>query len=284
MPTIRVELPDDRYQAGNLVVQDDHGVTIAGPFTVLGRADGEVADDKNNQYRDRMLPFGDTPLGTYEVTGFAAAANANEAHRLGPNNRIRLNPVGGEAAAAKFKGRTGLEIHGGYMRGGKLRPTNGCLRLSDADMASLIAAITAMGNPPDRCEFVPGAVTVVVSADDDDDTNYEGDPLVDLLPLTSKPTASFAGSAGFNPVAPSAPAPSGPPANSPAPPANVAPPAVPPPPVPPRVDPEPRHSDGPPPHAEREAPPERPAPEHPAPERDAPDRGGDDEGGGRTLG
>jgi len=75
-------------------VKDDAGRVIAGPVTVLGRADGRTAYDNDNEHRDPMLRFGDTPLGTYSVVGFRAAGNADEASRLGPNNRIQLDPIG----------------------------------------------------------------------------------------------------------------------------------------------------------------------------------------------
>lgn len=116
MPTIHVELPDNRWQAGSLRVEDDQGKTLAGPFAALGRADKKIASDKNNEFADPMLPYGDTPLGTYSVDGFRAASDSKQAIQLGPNDRIELTPTGGEALAAKFRGRTVIQIHGGKPR------------------------------------------------------------------------------------------------------------------------------------------------------------------------
>jgi hypothetical protein len=69
-------------------------------------------------------------------------------------------------------------IHGGVPGvNGQLRPTNGCLRLSDADMVSLVAAILLVGQAPDQCQAIvlnatnAGTQPVAATGDDGD-----GDP------------------------------------------------------------------------------------------------------------
>ena len=70
MPKIVVELPEDRKQAGSLIVENDEGHVIAGPFVVLGRADRDTANGNGNPFGDPMMKYGDTPLVNYSVSGF----------------------------------------------------------------------------------------------------------------------------------------------------------------------------------------------------------------------
>jgi hypothetical protein len=70
VPTIRVQLPRDRRNAGVLWVEDDNGRKIAGDYPALGKSDSQTAADKGNPNRDPLQPYGDTPLGDYRVEGF----------------------------------------------------------------------------------------------------------------------------------------------------------------------------------------------------------------------
>jgi hypothetical protein len=87
-----------------------------------------------------------------------------------------MTPTGGEAQAAANNGRTGLQIHGGFLNpNGTYRPTNGCIRLSDQDMATLLQAVISAGSPPNRCEMVPTTIEVMLLAGPDTGED-EGDP------------------------------------------------------------------------------------------------------------
>jgi len=163
MPVIRAVLPKDRNLAGRLWVEDNNGNVIAGPVDAIGQADRTTAKERKNPQRDPLLPYGNTPLGTYVVAGFRAPENDNKAYRLGPYNRIELIPIGGEALTAAENGRDSLQIHGGHLNGqGNMRPTNGCVRLRNEDMAIILDAITTAGAPPNRCEFLEGDALVEV--------------------------------------------------------------------------------------------------------------------------
>ncbi len=105
----------------------------------LGRSDNTSAAKAGNATRNPVHQMGDTPTGKY--TARLCPASTNHA-RFGPYQRLLLDPYQGPALQAKRNGRTGLMIHGGDpskngSRGG-LRPTNGCIRVSNSDMARII--------------------------------------------------------------------------------------------------------------------------------------------------
>lgn len=65
-------------------------------------------------------------------------SDAEEVNRYGPHGKLVLDPQAGQCLEAKQRGRYGLLIHGGLPAPGqKLRPTYGCARVFDADMARL---------------------------------------------------------------------------------------------------------------------------------------------------
>jgi lipoprotein-anchoring transpeptidase ErfK/SrfK len=83
----------------------------------------------------------------------------------GPHGFIELTPTSGDALTAAKNGRYGLRIHSGAKNQfGALRPTHGCLRLSDEDFLALRQAIEALGE-----------VTITLGADQ----------AADVLPLAS---------------------------------------------------------------------------------------------------
>jgi hypothetical protein len=154
MTEIVVELPADRRYLGTLTLKDDQGNVVAGPFEAFGKAHNITAINHANAARDPLQPYGDTPEGPYEVTSAVATGGGTHfsAHSYGSSGALALRPVGGAALTAAANGRTGLMIHGGDLgAGGRLRPTNGCIRLSDADMAALLSGLDSFataGNAP----------------------------------------------------------------------------------------------------------------------------------------
>jgi len=139
---IDVQLPRDRTQTGSLSVSDDAGTALAGPFDALGKADNAAAKARGNPTRDPTRSFGDTPTGGYR--GFVNHLTRTPANdrTYGPQAIITLDPTSGQAKIAKTNGRFGLLIHGGDLNAaGRLRPTFGCVRLSNPSMKKLLAAI-----------------------------------------------------------------------------------------------------------------------------------------------
>ncbi|OWV42684.1 hypothetical protein CDZ97_15465 [Mameliella alba] len=162
---IEVNLPADRWQAGILRLKRANGETLTEDLTVYGKADNGRAAQEGNPARSPVLPFGDTPEGGYSVPRMVSTGSgtAYTDRSYGPNGALVLKPESGDAKVAEGNGRTGLLIHGGDLSSsGKLRATHGCLRLSNADMDRLLAAIREAGNNPvlQRCEVVEVSVLV----------------------------------------------------------------------------------------------------------------------------
>ena len=126
--TITVTFSDDRNQQGTMTVTDDNGDVIA-TYKVLGRGSGP-------NHTDRLKENADTPYGTYNLTRKLESKYGQA---------FSLEPISGEALDAKNAGRTGLMIHGQNPEtrpdmpwGTPLRPTYGCMRLTDPDIANLM--------------------------------------------------------------------------------------------------------------------------------------------------
>lgn len=142
MYSIEVKLSRTRQFPGSLTLTDASDAVLFGPVPCLGRADGFAAAQHNNAVRDPLKPFGDTPTGTYACTlEPAAPTDPADLRSYGPNRRILMTGTAGPALEAALL-RSGLMIHGGAPgNGGGLRPTHGCLRLSDENMAALVAVV-----------------------------------------------------------------------------------------------------------------------------------------------
>jgi len=127
------------------------------PARAYADADSGTAAAHGNPSEDPTRPFGDHPVGTYKIIGVVWSRTAKEKQLYGPV-RLRLDPEGGQALEAKQNGRTGLAIHGGPVRDGALRATNGCLRVDDATavlLAQAAEAELASGRPVEYvCEEV----------------------------------------------------------------------------------------------------------------------------------
>lgn len=181
-PTIQVDLPKDRAKCGTLTLRDSKGKVAAGPFTACGTADLISAKKHKNDSRSALLPYGHTPTGAYKVTDVFAVGEGTRysAKSYGDFGAIRLSPQSGDAKLASEVGkRTGLLIHGGDLgAGGRLRPTNGCVRLSNTDMKTLIIAVEALkltDGPAESC-FVAENPSVKVTEPDESTGYDEGDP------------------------------------------------------------------------------------------------------------
>ena len=140
---VEVTLPSDRTLTGTLQGFDDDGVLVLGPVNCLGKADNATAKLHENPSRDSLLPFGDTPTGNYDIVKlFSHTGGESDIHTYGTFPSVLLDPKFGNALKAKRNGRSGIMIHGGAPgAGGKLRPTFGCIRLSENDERDLAALV-----------------------------------------------------------------------------------------------------------------------------------------------
>ena len=115
---------------------------LIGPARAYADADSAAAAAHGNPGEDPERPFGDHPFGAYDVVAVVWSTTDAERASYGPV-RLRLDPTGGQALEAKAHGRAGLAIHGGPTRDGRLRATNGCLRVDDETAVALASAIDA---------------------------------------------------------------------------------------------------------------------------------------------
>ncbi|HEY1663435.1 MAG TPA: hypothetical protein VGI03_13535 [Verrucomicrobiae bacterium] len=156
---IIVRLPDNRDYAGRLHVENAAGKRLAGPFPICGRANDQMARDGKNPGRERVLPFGDTPLGGYQVQKIIGSGDrtAYSSEDFGSSGIILLQPASGEAALAEANGRFGFFIQGGAMsRNGCLRPADGSLRLSNRDQRKLVSILRSCEPIDCECEVSAG--------------------------------------------------------------------------------------------------------------------------------
>ena len=126
-------IPANRFNYGTIVLG-----TLA--LRCLARSDQSAADSVGNPTRDPLKQMGDLPYGTYTLT---LGGVETPRRSYGPTPVIHLTPTGGDALTAAQNGRAGLLIHGGDYAddGHSLRPTHGCMRLADRDMAWLVTGI-----------------------------------------------------------------------------------------------------------------------------------------------
>src|SRR6185436_4954123 len=137
----------DRSQAGQATLVDGRGTRVAGPFAAYGKADPSDAAAHDNQSCDPLRLFGNTPCGHYKFVIAVPTGRGTpySESAYGPLGAIVLEPVAGDALLAAANGRRGLMIHGGTPGAGEaLRATNGCIRLSNNDMAALLRSMARL--------------------------------------------------------------------------------------------------------------------------------------------
>ncbi len=147
--SIDVAFSDDRSTTGRLYLRNRQGIVVKS-WDALGRGN----------HRDRMAENGDTPYGTYDITGRQSTSKltGKKLSSFGPNGKILLDPKSGEA---KKSNRDLFRIHGGKLSEAteELRATNGCIRLSNDDMKDLTGQIDELEKndseeTPEDCEVM----------------------------------------------------------------------------------------------------------------------------------
>lgn len=128
---LHAHLPRDRSGYGELRLVNRRGETIAGPWMCRGKSDSQRAKRAGNPTRDPLLPYGDHPTGTWELTHYVARherADPEEAFaKYGPGFLL-LKGVEGAAEEAMAR-RSAIGIHAGRdLPDGSLMVTYGCLR------------------------------------------------------------------------------------------------------------------------------------------------------------
>lgn len=136
---IRVKLPKDRRQIGELAVLDGETTALHG-IECRGKADNGTAMDRGNPSRLTTMPYGDMPSGRWH--GCKVTRLAKSADGIGGAWIPLDKPWSGDAVQAQINGRRGLAIHAG--RGNDaLVATKGCIRVRDRDFARLCEVLGA---------------------------------------------------------------------------------------------------------------------------------------------
>jgi hypothetical protein len=155
MHQITIRLPSNRDFAGTLKLEDAKGKLIAGPFQICARAHDEPARANGNPDRLSVLPFGDMPLGEYQIIQIIPSGPGTpyDGDEFGSAGIVFLQPRHGEGVLADANGRFIFLIHGGALsRNGALRPTqDGSLRLSNRDQRKLVGLLRRVGVAACRC-------------------------------------------------------------------------------------------------------------------------------------
>ena len=146
---IDLRTPRSRTRYGRLEVRAAaRGAALTAPCPAVVAADPAIAAGLDNPDRDPLRPGGPPPFGRYRLSqvvstrGLAAEARAE----YGPA-ALAFEPLDGDAATAESYGRLLLLVHGGELGAdGRLRPTTGGVRLTDADIGAL--ADLVRGLPP----------------------------------------------------------------------------------------------------------------------------------------
>jgi len=118
--------------------------------------------------RDRTKKDADTPLGVYDIPNNLPWLSGKSRKSYGPNARLNMTPISGEASEITTRTVSDIRIHGGGQEeegtwepldNPELEKTNGCLRAWDKDMANFQNATDElMSNDP--LEYA-GKVTIL---------------------------------------------------------------------------------------------------------------------------
>jgi hypothetical protein len=135
---VLVEVDGRRKRLGWLTAFLDDGSRL-GPVEVCLTADEEAARAAGNPERDPLRPKGHAPLGGYRLREVRSVPDASQ-DEYGRHSLV-FEPRSGEALQAESFGRLALALHGGALGDdGRLRPTDGGLRVEDAVLPRLAAA------------------------------------------------------------------------------------------------------------------------------------------------
>lgn len=176
---ILVTLRTERLEGGQLSFVDTlTGLVAWGPIPCFAKAARDKAGANSNPNCAPTLAYGDTPTGSYRVIGAKGpGASAEALKSYGPWARLMLTGVSGDAMAREVVSANTLRIHGGDVTDNPsrtnlngLRVTNGCIRVYNWDMQSILQFIDDNGitYPFDMTvQESDAGVPVVLSIQDD---------------------------------------------------------------------------------------------------------------------
>lgn len=132
----------NRDYKGSLKMYDSNGNLVFGPVEALGR--GTSCEENDWDHTKWWLTNADTPTGSYTAWIVGPGSPVSS---YGPYERVSMDPISGNALIAEENGRYGFMIHGGDPETNTsatwypLRPTYGCIRISNSNQAALIKKI-----------------------------------------------------------------------------------------------------------------------------------------------
>lgn len=145
---IIANFPSNRDYKGTLKVYDDSGKLVYGPKDALGRGSNDAANGKD--HTNWKLKNADIPTGVANTIIHTVGGSVSS---YGPHKRVWLNKaVSGNFLIAEKNGRSEIMIHGGdpatdtALTWYPLRPTMGCIRLSNDDQKGLIDVLVKNGS------------------------------------------------------------------------------------------------------------------------------------------
>jgi hypothetical protein len=145
---IIANFPSNRDYKGTLKVYNDNGKLVFGPVEALGRGTNDPSN--GNDHTNWRLKNSDIPTGVAKTVVYAKGSSD---HSYGPYKRVWLNQaVSGNFLIAENNGRDEIMIHGGdpatssSLTWYPLRPTYGCIRLSNSDQRELIQVLEQNGS------------------------------------------------------------------------------------------------------------------------------------------
>jgi hypothetical protein len=150
MYQIIIQLPQNRSIEGDIHLENPDGQIIAGPFRALGLSPAFLALIKGNRDRNPLRPYGNMPLGDYEIVAIYPTGSGThfEEKQYGTRGIIVLAPVAGDGAIAQRNGREKFLIVGNLINDEEnLRSTSEGVRISARAMGALVDVLT-MVSPP----------------------------------------------------------------------------------------------------------------------------------------
>jgi hypothetical protein len=145
MLILTIGLPAKRNRCGALTLAREGGAILLRAAPAAGFVCSVLAT-AHNPGREPVLPYGDTPTGTFRLAGVYASGDGTSlpARHFGPHGVIALEAISGQALIAASAGRGKVLMHGGPPGPhGRLRGTAGALRLTNEDMLTLRLAVDA---------------------------------------------------------------------------------------------------------------------------------------------
>lgn len=171
---IRIVLSRDRNKLGTLELFHKEKFCLFGPFPIIARSGNNIAQENNNQSRNSLYRYGDTPTGVYHAIlkpSYAVSETHNKSYGkvfnshnkliYGREELIQLIPISGNALLARDNGRSGYYIQSGDIKDYSLYPTSGNIRFGVDNMLILSNFLIALAAKNNYAGRIDGIVEII---------------------------------------------------------------------------------------------------------------------------